>query len=130
MGERQRHEIERGAIEVGAGDAGAQGAPSRCCTIVAQNASGAPTWIQVLAGTVNMLYPFVGDPLEHLRVCSVRTPHGLELIEWQPTSFATFRVAAGSAGELAFFVDQLFTHVLGCDESDYEPSLMIEDLDR
>ena len=129
MGERQRQEIERGVVEVGACDGGAQEAPSRCCTIVAQNALGAPTWIQILAGTVNMLYPFAGDPLEQLRVCSVRAPHGLELIEWQPTSFATFGVSAGSAGEWAFFVDQLFTHVLGCGEADYEPRLMIETLD-
>jgi hypothetical protein len=121
--------IERGVVEAGACDAGPDDAPTRCCTVVAQNASGAMTWVQVLAGSVNMMYPYAGDPVETLRVCSVRSPQGLEVIEWEPTSFATFEVPASSARELAFFVHQLFTMVLGCDEAGYEPTTMVETLD-
>ncbi len=129
MSETQRREMERGLIEAGAASSDPSAEPTHCCTIVSQDATGAQVWIQALTGSVNMTYPFEQEPLEKLRVSSVRSPLGMELIEWQPASFATFAVQTITVGELAFFLEQLFTRVLGCDEADYETKIMIETLD-
>jgi hypothetical protein len=58
----------------------------------------------------------------------VRSPSGLELIEWEPGTFATFAVDTRFPSEIVFFVDQLFTHVLGCGV-DYAPAVRIEALE-
>lgn len=129
MSDIQRREIERGLIDAGAVSADPNAEPTHCCTIVSQDAAGSQVWIQALTGSVNMMYPFEQEPLEKLRVSSVRSPLGMELIEWQPTAFATFAVSTVTVGELAFFLEQLFTRVLGCDEADYETQIMIETLD-
>jgi len=129
MGDIQRQIIKRGANEAGACSGDASAEPTHCCTFEAQNIDGAPVWIQVLTGTVNMHYPFATDPVEQLRTGGVQIPNGLELLEWEANSFATFSLSRISADELASFVDQLFTEVLGCDDAAYQPRAVIEALD-
>ena|SRR5215813_3545809 len=128
MGDTQRQIIKRSAIEAGACPSDGDAEPTHCCTLEAENTLGAPVWIQLLAGSVNMHYPFADDPVERLRVCGMRMPVGLELLEWTASSFATFSITSTSADEMAFFVDQLFTQVLGCDDAAYEPRAVIEAL--
>ena len=128
MGETQRQSIKQGAIEAGACPTDAESEPTHCCTFEAENTLGAPVWIQVLAGSVNMHYPFATDPVEKLRGCGISMPSGLELLEWEASSFATFSITSISADELALLVDQLFTQVLGCDDASYEPRALIEEL--
>jgi len=129
MGDTQRQIIKRGAIDAGACPSDDDAEPTHSCTLEAENKLGASVWIQVLAGSVNMHYPFTTDPIEQLRVCRVRAPIGLELLEWEAASFATFSISRISADDLAFFVDQLFTLVLGCDDAAYEPRVVIEELE-
>jgi hypothetical protein len=129
MSDTQRQIIQQAAIDADACPVDVDAEPTHCCTLEAKNTIGGPVWIQVLAGSVNMHYPFANDPLERIRSCGIRMPVGLELLEWEASSFATFSVASISAGELAFFVDQLFTQVLGCDDAAYEPRAVIEELD-
>jgi hypothetical protein len=129
MGDTQRQIIKRAAVEAGACGDNGDAEPTHCCTLQAENTLGATVWIQVLAGSVNMLYPFTNDPVQRLRGCGIRMPIGLELLEWQASSFATFSVTRMSADDLAFFVDQLFIQVLDCDDAAYEPRAAIEQLD-
>lgn len=128
MGARQRTEIERTADDVGACTGGPEAEPTRCCTLLTQDSVGEATWIQLLVGTVNMKYRFSDDPLERLRIASVRLPLGTELLEWEATSFATFTIETRSTAELAYFVDRLFVDVLGCDDADYDVRAMIEEI--
>jgi hypothetical protein len=128
MGETQRLAIARAAVDVGA-CSGPEVVPTKCCTLLTQDALGAKTWIQILPGTVNMTYPFADDPLERLRIASVRTPFGTELLEWEASSFATFTMTTVLEADIAYFVDQLFVEVLGCDDAGYEVQAMIEMLD-
>src|SRR4051812_48253516 len=90
MGAEQMRAIEGGVAAAYEGVAGPDDPPRRCCTITALDSAGAPVWVQVLAGSVNLLYPYASDPIERLRISSVRSPLGLELIEWQAETFATF----------------------------------------
>lgn len=129
MGTRQMQAIERGVIEAYEGISGPDDPPRRCCTITAQSSAAATVWVQVLAGSVNCMYPFAGDPVEHLRVRGVRSPQGIEVIEWEANTFVTFGVPASSTRDLAYFVDQMFTRVLDCNDADYEPVVMVEALD-
>jgi len=129
MGETQREIIKRAAIEVSACPDDGDAEPTHCCTLEAENTLGAPVWIQVLAGSVNMEYPFANDPVERLRACGLEIPKRLELLEWEASSFATFSITDISVDELAFLVDQLFTQVLGCDDAAYKPRAAIEALD-
>ena len=130
MGDIQRQIIKRAAIEAGACPSDDDAEPAHCCTLETENKLGTPVWIQLLAGSVNMHYPFAADPVEQLRICGIRMPNGIELLEWEASSFATFSLPRISADDLAFFVDQLFTQVLGCDDAAYVPRAVIEELDE
>lgn len=107
---------------------GPDGSPAACGMIEALAATGEHVWIQVLAGTVNMLYPFEDDPLERLRRVGVRSPLGLELIETSAREFATFSVPDSTSRFVAFFVDRLFVLVLGCEDEAYDPRGSVEAL--
>ena len=87
---------------------------------------GSELWLQVMPGTVNMAYPFTEEPLELLRRRGVRGPAGLYLVEWVAGEYATFGFGDVSPRDHAFFVDQLFVKVLGCDDASYTVKTTIE----
>jgi hypothetical protein len=95
----------------------------------AVNLSGSEVWIQAMAGTVNMAYPFTEGPLELLRRLGVRGPADIYLVEWAAGEYATFGFGNILPRDHATFVDQLFVKVLGCDDASYKPKALIEPLE-
>ena len=71
------------------GIAGADDAPTSCCTLETMTPSGSEVWIEALPGTVNMAYPFDEEPLELMSREGVRSPPGLYPVEWAAGEYAT-----------------------------------------
>jgi hypothetical protein len=128
MGANQIAEMEPSVSEVYKGVSGPDDPPTSCCTLEAMTLSGSQVWIQVMPGTVNMACPFTEEPLELLRRRSVRSPSDIYLVEWAAGEYATFGFGDISARDHAFFVDQLFVKVLGCDDTSYTLKTSIEPL--
>ena len=129
MGAKQIAEMEPSLREVYKGVSGPDDPPPACCTFETVNSAGAEVWIQAMAGTVNMGYPFTEEPLEMLRGRGVRGPAGLYLVEWAAGEYATFGFDNISPRDHAFFVDQLFVKVLGCDDESYALKASLEVLE-
>jgi hypothetical protein len=129
MGASQSRMIEQGVAAAYQKVVGPDQAPGLCCTFEASSAAGAPVWIQVMAGTVNMEYPFADDPAERLRRADAFGHLKPELIDWSANTFATWDMASIAPRDVAWFVDRLFTRVLGCDDAAYDPRVTMEDLD-
>ena len=129
MGARQIAEMEPGLNEVYKGISGPDDPPTACCTIESATLSGAAVWIQALPGNVNMGYPFTEEPLGLLRRQGVRGPSDMYLVEWAAGEYATFGFDNTPARDHAFFVDQLFVKVLGCDDEGYRLKVSIEPLE-
>jgi hypothetical protein len=100
--------------------------PTSCCTLETITLLGAPVWIQAMPGTVNMAYPFTEEPFEVLHSRGVRSPSDIYLVDWAAGEYATFGFGDISARDHAFFVDQLFVKVLGCDDASYQLKISIE----
>ena len=130
MSERQLETLERGIAKALADASSLNEAPALCCTFEAQNTLGAEVWIQVLAGTINALYPPAEDPLVHFRSRGMTCPAGVEVLEWEPSAFVTFSVEGLTTRDQAFFVDQLFTNLLLCGPADYVPVAKFEQLEQ
>ncbi len=128
MGANQIAEMLPVLSEVYKGISGPDDPPTSCCTLEAVSRSGSEVWIQAMPGTVNMAYPFADDPLELLGRRGVRKPPDVYLVEWAAGGYATFGFGDTSPRDHAFFVDQLFVKVLGCDEESYEVKTSIEPL--
>ena len=128
MGAAQIAEMEASVREVYRGVSGPDDPPTCCCTVESVNVAGAEVWIQVMAGTVNMGYPFAEEPLGLLRGRGVRGPRGMYLVEWAAGEYATFGFEDIPPGEHAAFVDQLFVKVLGCDDAGYTLRTTFEQL--
>jgi hypothetical protein len=126
VGANQIAEMLPGLSEVYAGVSGPDDAPTSCCTLEAVTASGLEVWIQAMPGTVNMSYPFAEEPFELMRGRGVRSPAGLYMVEWAAGEYATFGFDDIPPRDHAFFVDQLFVKVLGCDDGGYEIKATIE----
>ena len=129
MGARQIAAMEPSLREVYAGVAGPDDPPTACCTLEATTPAGSAVWIQALPGNVNMAYPFADEPLELLGRRGVRGPADVHLIEWAAGGYAAFGFGDTTARDHAFFVDQLFVKVLGCDDAGYEPTMSVEPLE-
>ena len=129
MGAHQIAQMEPSVSEVYKGISSLDDPPSVCCTLEAMTLSGAKVWIQVLPGTVNMAYPFTEEPLDLLLRQGIRSPSDIYLVEWAAGEYATFGFGDISARDHAFFVDQLFVKVLGCDDASYEVRTLIEPLE-
>jgi len=129
MGSIQIARMEPGVREVYKGVSGPDDPPTSCCTLEATTPSGSEVWVQVMAGTVNMAYPFTEEPLESLRRRGVRSPQDIYLVEWAAGEYATFGFADITARDHACFVDQLFVKVLGCDDENYEIRASVESLE-
>ncbi|MBA3766310.1 MAG: hypothetical protein H0W99_04845 [Acidobacteria bacterium] len=95
----------------------------------AMTLSGSEVWIQVMPGTINMAYPFTEEPLELLHRQGIRSPSDIYLVEWAAGEYATFGFGDISPREHAFFVDQLFVKILGCDDASYQLKTSIEQLE-
>lgn len=129
MGTRQYATIER-AVSAACKKVGADGtAPALCATLAARSAAGAEVWVQVMAGTVNLAYPFADDPVARLRQANAFATLEPSLIGWEANAYATFDTGGIAARDIAFCVDRIFTKVLGCDDATYEPQATMEDLD-
>jgi hypothetical protein len=128
MGAHQITEMEPSLSVVHRGVSGPDDPPTSCCTLEALTLSGSEVWVQVMPGTVNMSYPFTEEPLELLHRRGVRSPSDLYLVEWKAGEYATFGFGDISPRDHAFFVDQLFVKVLGCDDASYELKTSIEQL--
>jgi hypothetical protein len=129
MGADQIAEMWPGLNEVYKGVTGPDDPPTLCCTLEANTLSGSEVWIQAMPGTVNMAYPFTGEPLDLLRQRGVRTPPDIYLVEWAAGEYATFGFGDISARDHASFVDQLFVKVLGCDDTSYALRIVVEPLE-
>jgi hypothetical protein len=129
MGAKQCRTIEPGVVAAYETVTGPEAAPGLCCTFEAAMAAGEPVWIQVMAGTVNMQYPFSDDPVARLRRVDAFGPLQPELIEWSADGFATWDMAGITPRDVAWFVDRVFTRVLGCDDAAYDPRVTMEQLD-
>ena len=129
MGTHQIAVMEPSIGEVYKGVSGPDDPPAAVCTLEAATPSGSAVWIQAMPGNVNMSYPFAEEPLELLRVRGVRAPSDLYLVEWSAGEYAAFGFGDIPARDHAFFVDQLFVKVLGCDDAGYEPKAAIEPLE-
>ena len=129
MGANQIAEMEPSLREVYKGISGEDDPPTSCCTLEATTLSGSEVWVQVMPGTVNMAYPSADEPLELLRRQGVRSPPDIYLVEWAAGEYATFGFGNISARDHAFFVDQLFVKILGCDDASYELRIKIEGLE-
>ena len=129
MGDRQRGEIGQ-ALTVVLKAIDKDGAPTRMCTFEARPASatGLTVWIQVLAGSINMQYPFADEPAGRLRTSGAFGTLTPALIAWEPDGYATWDIDGISPADVAFVVDQIFTQVLGCDDATYQPVAAMEDL--
>ena len=129
MGAHQIAEMEPSLREVYKGVSRPDDPPTSCCTLEALTLSGSEVWIQVMPGTVNMAYPFTEEPLELLRRRGVRSPQDIYLVEWAAGEYATFGFGDIPARDHAFFVDQLFVKILGCDDASYKLKTSIESLE-
>jgi hypothetical protein len=129
MGANQIAEMEPSLSEVYKDISSLDDPPTSCCTLEATTLSGSQVWIQVMPGTVNMAYPFMDEPLELLLRQGIRSPSDIYLVEWAAGEYATFGFGNISARDHAFFVDQLFVEVLGCDDGSYKFKALIEPLE-
>ncbi|HEV2740255.1 MAG TPA: hypothetical protein VGU66_16865 [Candidatus Elarobacter sp.] len=129
MGDKQVDEMEPSVADVYKGISRPDDPPTESCTMESKSASGSDVWIQVMAGTVNMGYPFAAEPLELLRNQCVDTPTGMYLVEWNANEYATFGFENVSPRDHAAFVDQIFVRVLGCDDATYELGISMESLE-
>ncbi len=129
MGASQIAEMEPSLREVYQGISSPDDPPTLCCTLEAMTTLGSEAWVQVMPGNVNMTYPFTEGPFELLRRQGVRSPAEMYLVEWAAGEYATFGFDNVSPRDHAFFVDQLFVKVLGCDDASYELRILIEPLE-
>ncbi|HMF54980.1 MAG TPA: hypothetical protein VK619_01355 [Pyrinomonadaceae bacterium] len=129
MGASQIAEMEPSIGEVYKGISEPDDPPTSCCSLEATTLQGSEVWIQAMPGTVNMAYPFTEEPLEMLRKQNVNSPPDIYLVEWSAGEFATFGFGDISSRDHAFFVDQLFVKILGCDDSSYKLKILIEPLE-
>lgn len=129
MGAIQVKTIEQGVVAAYNEVVGPDQEPGLCCTFETTSAAGELVWIQVMAGTVNMAYPFDDDPVARMRSTGAFGHLKPELIEWNAGSFATWDMAGISPRDIAWLVDRLFARVLSCDDTAYEPRVTMEDFD-
>ena len=128
MSADQIAELARSISQVNEGVASPDDEPKSICTFESTTASGAPVWIQVLPGNVNMAYPFTEEPLGLLRQRGVRCPPDLYLVEWIAGEYASFGFSDIPARDHASFIDQLFVKILGCEDESYSFKATIEPL--
>jgi hypothetical protein len=124
----QRAIIERAVEEVGRKASGPDVQTGLCATLTARNAAGVEVWIQVIAGNINMVYPFADHPVARFRLMSAFGPLKVELIDWQADTYVTWDTSGIAARDVAYLVDRFFTTILGCDDA-YAPTATLEDLD-
>jgi hypothetical protein len=129
MGARQVAQMQTLFGEIYAGISGPDDPPPACCTLESANAAGSAVWVQALAGTVNMGYPFAEEPLGLLGRRGVRCPPDTYLVEWAANEYATLGFGHITPRDHAFLVDQIFVRVLACDDAGYELSSSIEPLE-
>ena len=129
MSTTQISAMERSINETYKGISSPDDPPTSCCTLETMTLLGSKVWIQAMPGTVNMAYPFTEEPFEILHRQGVRSPGDIYLVDWAAGEYATFGFGDISARDHAFFVDQLFVKVLGCDDATYQPKISIEPLE-
>ncbi len=105
-------------------------APALCATFTARNRAGDEVWIQVMAGNINMAYPFADDPVARFRLMNAFGPvKGAALIGWEAGTYVTWETPGIAPRDVAFLVDRFFTTILDCDDATYAPAAVLEDLD-
>ena len=129
MGDKQIAAMEPSVAEVYVGITSADQPPTKCCNLNSKSLEGSEVWMQIMPGTVNMSYPFTGDPLELLRNQCVDTPSSLYLIEWNANEFAQVGFDNISPHDHACLADELFVRVLGCEDAAYELEISIEEME-
>ena len=107
---------------------GPDGQTGLCATLTAHSAAGAEVWIQVIAGNINMAYPFADEPIARFRLMQAFGPLQVELIDWQADTFVTWDTTGIARLDVVFLVDRFFTTILGCADG-YAPAVTLEDLD-
>lgn len=129
MAQRQREAIAAAISEVMA--SGGEDS-TLCCTIEARNAEGDDVSIQVMQDSINISpYAHDDDPLERLESCGATDDledDKLDVLEWEPGTYATIGVEGLAVADVAQLVDQVFTRLLGCDDESYGPAATTEDL--
>ncbi len=129
MGQRQQEAIATAVTELMAsGESGEM----LCCTLEAASTSGEAVAIQVMQDSVNITpYPHDDDPLDRLEQCGATEgvdDVDLELVDWEAGKFATIGIDELEVVIVARLVDQIFTRLLGCNDSTYVPAATVEDL--
>jgi hypothetical protein len=129
MGQRQQEAIAEAIADVmTSGDADSM----LCCTLEATDASGESVAVQVMQDSVNITpYAHDDDPLDRLEQCGATEGLDnvdLELVDWEPKKFATIGIDDLEVADVARLVDQIFTRLLGCNDSTYAPAGTVEDL--
>ncbi|MFC1525249.1 DUF805 domain-containing protein [Candidatus Latescibacterota bacterium] len=77
-------------------------------------------WVQVTLGegnSINLHYPFDGEPEELLRQKGVSLPEGSELLQWEKQTAAEFAIPEIEVEQIVACVDSVFTKLLGISDS-------------
>ena len=86
-------------------------------------------WVQVVAESVNMAYPFRDDPTARLERLQIKDRQLLELVQFESKLFATFGFRKEIASKnVARIVDSLFVSHLGCDDATYTVEMSVSSL--
>jgi hypothetical protein len=128
MGQKQRDAIAEAIEEVMADDDEDSGL---CCTIEATNAQGEPVSVQVMQGSLNITpYAHNDEPLARLQACGATEglDADLEVLDWDAGVFATVGIDGLDDEAVTQLIDQIFVHLLGCDDANYQITASTEDL--
>lgn len=85
-------------------------AAGRPCCATFEVPGNKRAWAQVTADTVNVSYPYEGDPEEWLPIAGLHLPDGMRQIAWKPYVFIEFSYA--DPAPLAEFLHACFTLLL------------------
>ncbi|MEW6304483.1 MAG: hypothetical protein AB1705_13480 [Verrucomicrobiota bacterium] len=98
-----------------------------CLTFEARDSTtkGAPFWLQVQAGTLNMQYLDEDDPTSRLSEEVSGFPQDFKLLSWEPVLYATFEIPKEFSSGLAPLIDCILREYFAL-EPEYELSYHIE----
>lgn len=73
-------------------------------------------WVQFTRATVNLAYPFSEEPAVKLGQLGLHIPPALELLDWKPQTYATFKNLEEDAPELGRFVAGYLQRAFGTED--------------
>ena len=88
---------------------------------------GTEHWVQVVRGTLNVAYPYDGEPLERFTRLASLLPD-VQLTDWEAETYATFSHGECSSADLAKAVDCLFLVLLDDQAAGYEVDVSMQQI--